>query len=377
MNATWLRRSCCAAAIGVVALFLASVARYYHPVNGFTVFIELPKGHDYEVPALRDMPHAESPIGYDGQYYAQLALEPLLRDPIIDRAMDLAPYRARRILFAWTAYIAGLGHPPWVIEAYALQNVVVWLLLAWLLCRWVPPTSPRGLALWIACMWTHGLLMSVRLALLDGPSLLLIAATVALAERGRRLGAAGLLGVAALGRETNLLAAGAIWRRPTRRKDWVTLALAAALVVLPLLVWQDYLWSIYRTTSTTRQNHFVMPMLTYVDRWRALAGEAWNTGLFSRAGFGLCGIASLTTQTIYLVWRREYGSPWWRVAAAYAVMMFVLHGVVWDGFPGAVTRVLLPLTIGFNVLLARETGRAFWFWLIAGNLLVIPALTVF
>ncbi|HET9372099.1 MAG TPA: hypothetical protein VFO19_17685 [Vicinamibacterales bacterium] len=377
MTSVWTRRLCHAAAAGVILLFLSSVARFYHPVTGFTVFIGLPEGHDYEVPALRAMPHADGPLGYDGQFYAQLALEPLLRDPSIDRAMDLPPYRARRILFAWTAYLGGLGHPPWILEAYALQNVVAWLLLAWLLCRWVPPSTPRHLALWTACLWTHGLLMSVRLALLDGPSLLLIAAAVALIERQRLLGAAGVLGIAALGRETNLLAAVAMIRRPSDWSSWLKLGAAAALIVLPLLLWQDYLWSIYRSTSLTRQNHFVMPMTTFVDRWRDLVAEASVSGLWSRAGFGLCGIASLTTQAIYLIWRRDLRSPWWRVAAAYAAMMFVLHSVVWDGFPGAVTRVLLPLTIGVNILLAREPGPSFWAWFVAANLLVVPALTVF
>jgi len=30
--------------------------------------------------------------------------------------------------------------------------------------------------------------------------------------------------------------------------------------------------------------------------------------------------------------------------------------VVWDGYPGAVTRVTLPLAFGFNVLLVSEKG---------------------
>ena len=86
--------------------------------------------------------------------------------------MDLAPFRARRILFSWTAYALGLGRPAWILEAYALQNVVAWLMLALLLTRWLPPAAPvAALALWIACLFSHGLLWSVRFALLDGPSL--------------------------------------------------------------------------------------------------------------------------------------------------------------------------------------------------------------
>ena len=38
--------------------------------------------------------------------------------------------------------------------------------------------------------------------------------------------------------------------------------------------------------------------------------------------------------------------------------MLTVHKVVWDGYPGAVTRVTLPLVFGFNVLLAREDRAA-------------------
>ena len=41
--------------------------------------------------------------------------------------------------------------------------------------------------------------------------------------------------------------------------------------------------------------------------------------------------------------RRDYASPWWRVALPYALLMLTVNEVVWDGFPGAVTRVTLPL----------------------------------
>ena len=78
-------------------------------------------------------------------------------------------------------------------------------------------------------------------------------------------------------------------------------------------------------------------------------------------------------QTAYLLYRREYASPWWRVALAYALLMLTVHKVVWDGYPGAVTRVTLPLVFGFNVLLAREDGPRFWPWFVLGNLHLLAA----
>src|SRR6185436_5586163 len=171
-------------ALLLCAVFLAWVARFYHPGVGFTALLVIPRGHDFEIPALQQLPHYEYPAGvaYDGAMYAQLAMVPLLEDPAIDRALDAPSYRARRILFCWTAWALGLGQPRWILQAYALQNVLCWLVLAWLVTRWLRPDHPKGLALWTAAMFAQGLLTSVRLALLDGPSLLLLACAAAAAE---------------------------------------------------------------------------------------------------------------------------------------------------------------------------------------------------
>ena len=245
------------------------MARYYHPRTGFTALIGFPAGHQNEAPALRAIPHhGYEGIGvYDGQFYAQRALDPLVRDPLVDHAMDLAPFRARRILFSWTAYLAGFGRPAWILEAYALQNVVAWLLLAAVLTWWLPPTTPRGLALWAACLFSHGLLWSVRFALLDGPSLLLTALAIRLAEKGRPFASAALVGLNGLGRETNLLGALAlpVLPVPRDRRSLVRLAGMSLLVILPLLVWQDYLRSIYRSTIAAGADVQTTPGAALID----------------------------------------------------------------------------------------------------------------
>jgi hypothetical protein len=231
-------------ALGCVALFLASVATFYHPGLGFTALLGLPAGSDGKTPTLQAIRYFEYPAwaSYDGQFYVQRAFDPLIRDPAVDRAMDLAPFRARRILFSWTAFLLGFGRPAWIVNVYALQNVACWLLLAALLTRWMPLTSVRGTACWAACLFSHGLLWSVRFSLLV---------------------------------------------------------------------------------------------------------------------------------------RREYLAPWWRVGAAYAGLMLLLDPVLANPLTGAITRVLLPLTVSFNVLIAGERRPAhFWTWWVAGNLHVLSALTV-
>jgi len=243
-----VRIACVAIACVLAASLLFSIRRYYHPETGFTALIGFPSGQE-EAPAMAGVPHEEYPgLGvYDGQFYAQRALDPLLRDPLTDRAMDLAPFRARRILFSWTAYVAGFGRPRWILEAYALQNVVAWLILAFLLARWMPVSTPRGVAALTACLFSHGALWSVRFALLDLPSLALTVYAIRVAERGRPLSSAALVGINGLGRETNLLGVLA-QPLPRSRRDLARLALAGVLAILPLLIWEDYLHSIYRST---------------------------------------------------------------------------------------------------------------------------------
>lgn len=361
------------AAIGLVIVFLAAVARFYHPGTGFTALIGFPPADDFTSPALRAVPHYESMAVYDGQFYAQRALDPLLRDPTIDRAMDLAPFRARRILFSWTAYAFGLGQPRWILEAYALQNVVCWLALAGVLTWWLPPTSGRGLALWTACLFSHGLLWSVRFALLDGPSLLLIACAIAAVERGRLLGSAAIVGLAGLGRETNLLAALAQPVPHHWRTSW-RLAVALVCAALPLLIWGDYLWSIYRSTVFAGTNQFAWPGTALVHGFRRAGFDAARDGVFSLAGMSLFLLTALAVQALYLLWRREYAAPWWRVAVGYAVLMLCLDRTLVNPHTGAISRVMLPLTVGFNVLLAREPRPSrFWPWCVAGNLHLVPA----
>jgi hypothetical protein len=359
----------------LVILFLASVARFYHRGTGFTSLIEFPAGHAHVSAAMRDVPHFHHEGGsYDGQFYAQRALDPLVRDPAYDGAMDLAPYRARRILFSWTAFALGLGQPAWILEAYALQNVGCWLFLAVLVTRWIPLTSHRRVALWIACLFSHGLLLSVRLALLDGPSLVLVALAIVAIEGGRPLLAAIVTGIAALGRETNVLATAA-QPIPRGEREWLRLALAVVLAALPLLVWLDYLRSIYRSTIRSGTNQLVPPGTALVEAWRnVLFTDIPRSGLFSMKGLGLCLLFSLAVQAGYLLARREYANPWWRVAAGYAVLMLLMEPTLVDPDTGATTRVLLPLTFGFNVLLATERRAArFWPWFVAGNTHLLAA----
>jgi hypothetical protein len=364
----------------VVALFVWCIGQLHNPQTGFTSLIGF--GDMFEagtVASFKALPRliAQHSSGYDGQFYVQMATDPFLQDPATDRAMDDAPLRARRILFAWTAYILGLGRPGWILQAYALQNVVCWLFLSVLLLRWFPIRDGRTFALWCATLFSGGLIWSVRLSLLDGPSLLLLALGMWALERGRRWLSAGIFGLAGLGRETNLLAAAAQvrpdelpWRSIARQ------AAQAAIVVLPLVIWFDYIYSIHRERIYTTGETLSPPLIGFIWKWRdALAGlsHTWTTGSVVAA----LSLIALSVQAAFLLSRPAWKDPWWRLGLAYAALMAVLGQPLWAGEPATAIRVLLPMTLAFNVLLRRcERAWSFWPLFVGGNLTVIQAVAM-
>ena len=378
----------------VIALFLAAVWQYYKPGVGFTAFIEFPgTSHDYELPSIRDVPHYHHPDspGYDGQFYAQLAVDPLLRDAAIDRAMDNPQYRARRILFSWTAYAIGGGRPARVLQVYAFQNVVAWLLLAWLLCRWMPPTDGRRVALWAGCLLSHGLISSVRLALPDGPSALLVAAAVAVAgvdaaspsphasarrtHTLRAIGAAFIVGLAGLARETSMLAGSMFVRELRTPRRWLLAGLCLLLCILPLLVWMDYLRSIYRSITIAGADHLTTPfsgILWKMQRLRTeiAGGVTYETVASAAALSGFFVQAGVIGRELV---RSSGRSAWALAGASFVTLAIFTHRDVFAGSPGAFTRVFVPVTIAANALLASRP-RPSWWLIAAANLSIIPGI---
>ncbi len=235
LESRWLIR---AAAIAAVAVFLAFVAQFWHPVWGFTAFLQLDPSNDtVKIAAFKTQPVYvyQHTGGYDGLYYAQLAYHPTLTAPEIRRALDNPVYRARRILPSAIAWLLAMGQPAWIVHVYSVLNIVAWLALAVVLWRLLPVRDLRSWLAWVGVLFSTGTLGSVRLALTDLVALAMLAGAMLAFERARRQTAAGLIAAAALARETSLLAIAGMLRRP-----WPSGAniarVAIAVVPLALLI---------------------------------------------------------------------------------------------------------------------------------------------
>ena len=131
----WLRRpeNLHRLARGVLVLvFLWLAGRYWHPYYGFTAFLQFDdSAAAVMLPELRDTPvyvHHNTG-GYDGLYYAQMAVHPALRDPAM-APRDGQPAISRAAHPALLAGVCGRGARRPVARAcrlYAAMNVVLWL----------------------------------------------------------------------------------------------------------------------------------------------------------------------------------------------------------------------------------------------------------
>lgn len=368
--------------VAVVVLFGAAFSRYYIPEKGFSYLISFGGRQPHPpISELKDLDYyvqADSD-GYDAQYYVQIAMDPTLRNPELNDAVDTLAYRARRILISWASYAMGFGQPAAIMHAYVLQNAIAWLLLAGVMLWWFPPTNWSNWLRWTGVLFSFGMCVSVRNSLVDGPSLLLIAAGVFLVEKNRPWLATIVLGLGGLGKETNLLGAASLLRKEDvlSVRRWPGLILRGLLVAVPLAIW---LWYIQRTVGPAADlgtRNFDWPLAAYgrkvLQVWsEVIKPQSWAHGVTTNGAFwSSLMVVTLSVQFLFLLFRPQWKQAWWRVGFSFAVLMLVLGDAVWEGYPGAASRVLLPMQLAFNVLVPYT--RRWWPLLLLGNLTLLNA----
>jgi hypothetical protein len=349
-----------------VAFMLGMVAVRWDARTGFTSLLRFGESSALpRIPALATVPVATVPgIGYDGQFYSQLAVSPDPRDPAVAAALDSAPYRARRILLSWTAHVLGGGRAALILDVFALQNVVVWLALGWLLWRELASAPRRRAALvWCCCMLSLGSLDSIRMGLVDLAPVLFLALAAARIRSGRPGPAVAAVALAGLARETSLLG-GLVLFEPGRHRP-LQGCLRVALAALPLLAWAAWIHANVPGRGALLKGNLDWPAVGFVRSCWTCAGHIASGDLDTRWVFGLLGGLSLAWQSVGLLARPRWSDPWWRAGVGFAVFFWFLGGSVWKGY-WAAARVELPMTFAFNLLAVKD--RRFWSTMAVANL---------
>jgi hypothetical protein len=229
---------------------------------------------------------------------------------------------------------------------------------------------------------TCGIIESTFKSLTDFPAFVLM--TVAAMVGGG--GGAGLLGLAALTREINLLGLAGIlefggpWRGTLARNFR-----RAALAGVPLLLWFLYVrWRlpaeggasllVRLRTSMVGDNlnwplRAILRKLGEVIALIRQGGIDWPHFYKSTPLHALLTIVATLTQCVYLVTHREWKNRLWRVGIVFVPLFLCVAYQVWYSH-FTVTRHALPITLAFNLVLAIRPKRSWAVWFLLGNCFV-------
>jgi hypothetical protein len=341
------------------------VALRWDAATGFTKLIDFGDDWAHERHSvLYDVPIATVPGGgYDGQFYAIIALDPVSNHTKI--ALDNPAYRYRRILLPVIAHVLGRGNQRAILNIYALLNIVAWLVLAGIWWVEVGASTERGALVWLACMLSLGALDSVRLSLTDLPGLLfLILAARALDKKSPWFAALWFL-AGGFVRETAVFAAVVF---PAGKKVGAgQIWLLRGLAIVPVLAWMAWLHFNLPGDSGV-QEIFGWPGLGVAQHLVVCAKEIRSGNFDSRYVFGIIGVMGMAYQSLFLLIRWRASDPWTRLGLPFTVLFWFFSAYVFSGY-WAAARAVLPMTFVFNRLVAKERG--FWFHFIAGNLFML------
>lgn len=363
--------------------FLRVYAGIWTPEHGITKFLRVGQEFDDRgTEVFRATPKFIDPYpahrwGFDGQLYAEMALDPLLLDPHLHIALDNPPYRAQRILLSWLAWGLGLGQPFWILNAYAALNLIFWVGFAWLAGRLFAPHGWAGLAGYAVTLVTCGVIESMQASLTDLPSFTLILAAVMI---GGKAGAV-VLALAALVRSTSLIGFVGLaellppWKEAIRRN-----LLYGLIATVPLTLWVAYvLWRFQGREVNFDGGNLAMPFRGMMEKLGEFSVTAvhgsirWHRFFFelykSYELHAVLTMISVVTQIVFVAVNRNWRDPLWRWGAVVAVYFSCISFLSWESH-FTITRHALPLTLLFNVLLAARPGRSWLIWFLLGNCFV-------
>ncbi len=359
-----------------------------HAMLGFTWqhgFLGLPRfGEVFRSVAMEPVkqyapPAKPNDIGYDGQFYAQIALDPTLRDPSLRMACDNVSYRAKRIALPSLAFGLGAGQPWAVLQIYSILNVVFWFLLLFVLVREFGVETWNARLLMIGILWNAGCLISIGRALTDLPALSLGVLAICLRPKktngshenststsGLWLLSSAFASLSVLTKETALLSILSFFDCSTRRRWWQGL-IAAGVILIPIALWLSYVRYQVGNDSSGFGN-FAPPFYGFFHK-------LWTTWREAIANFPRIPLLemiapwTIVVQIVFLIRQTSWRSRWWQFGIGFAVLAIVIGPWVW-ATQSAYSRCLLPLAVSFNVLLSQSNidRSRHWKWWTLGNL---------
>jgi hypothetical protein len=119
---------------------------------------------------------------------------------------------------------------------------------------------------------------------------------------------------------------------------------------MPLLAWMTYVRVRFGPAEDPGLGNFTLPFAGFIEKVRFVGRDLASPEATPLSWATLAVVVALAVQWGFFAFRWRPGERWWRIGAMFALMMVFLATPVWEGYPGASTRVLLPMTLAFNLL---------------------------
>jgi hypothetical protein len=309
--------------------------------------------------------------GYDGQFAYYIA-----RDPLNGwRYCDVPAYRYQRILYPLLAWVLAFGQPELVAWTLIALNVVALAGGTYFTERLL---ATRGINRWYAlCYGLYGgLVAGLRLDLTEPWAQGLVQGALWSWEKERGGVASVLLALAALAKETALIAAAGFFLYLALERRWRELIHMGMVVGLPFVLWQGVLWAWLGTPGTGAGG----AMATSFE-WLPFAG-LWRVTTISWPTFWLLLAIEGPLFVIPTAWAifasagdlfRGRRHPWVSILLTQASVLSFLPFSTWRE-PLAMARLAVGLVSATLLYGARRRARRILtfclFWLATLALLV-------
>ncbi len=182
--------------------------------------------------------------GYDGQFYYQIARDPLHAAPFLDKP----PYRYQRIVYALLVFVLSAGQTALVPYMLLLVNFVSIVVSVEIVARLL---AKYGLSPWfsLAIGFYFGQGAALLFDTTEPFTYALICIGLLLIEKEHITGAAVTMGLAALSRDTAILFPLGYTLFFLLHRQWGNVTRFVVLAFFPLLLWYGFLWKIFGETG--------------------------------------------------------------------------------------------------------------------------------
>lgn len=262
-------------------------------------------------------------LGYDGQQFLSLALDPFLTDLDTLESLDQPVYRYRRIFYPLLSYLLGFGNPVLIPYVMVAINAIAIILIVWLASLYFKTQGFKlNQALFTLCI--PGVWIVLSLSTSDLLTGLFFVATFYFYTQNKPIYTSLMVSLACLTRETMLLLWLALVFTVILRKKYDYLKFLA-LAFIPPLVWNLYVLSLNLLGSPGTGN-FGFPLWGIVQKLMGLiTGGISGNKLFEAYLFILLILAFALT--LWLAYRNQSQTALLLISGLMYLGMFIMSSL--------------------------------------------------